>query len=197
MNDPKAKPKYVNKTFRLRSDYLNRMEVTAAKAHMSTNGLITSIIERYLEWNASADVVRFLALPPNMINGILTHVTESEMAESGEYVAQHSCFKDLSLHLFQEYNPDTFTRLLIFFDRYANTYKLQGDKTKTGGVNISLYHDYGKKWSLFLSNLLHGELLRLGIDNHTYETSDNAVVFSFPDGEITLPPEYLEKFDDE
>jgi hypothetical protein len=81
--------------------------------------------------------------------------------------------------------------LAALFDKYANNYKVQADRPKGDGINISFYHEFGKKWSLFIANLLHGELLRLGVKDHTFEASENAVVFTFSDDVIRLPPEYV------
>src|SRR5262249_48003658 len=93
-------------------------------------------------------------------------------------IADNSCFKDVSLHFFQQYNPPAFVRLAQLFQKYANTYKLQGELNRKGGTDMSFYHDFGKKWSEFIAFLLHFELVRLRLE-HTYEISDNAVVFRF------------------
>ena len=60
------------------------------------------------------------------------------MEKTGTNVARQSSFKDLGLHFFQEYTPLTFQELMIFFNRYANNYKVQRDRTESGSINISL-----------------------------------------------------------
>ena len=191
MNNKHKPGGYVNKTFRLPAEELRRLEMDAASANRSTNGLIVSILERYLEWGSYANAVRMVSLPPNMVDGILANVTEEQMSNAGTYIAHTSCFKGLSLHLFQAYNPTLFAKLMTFFDRYGNNYQVQADKSPSGGINVSLYHGFGKKWSLLVGNLLHHELLRLEVKDHTFEVSENAVVFNFPDNSIQLPPEYM------
>jgi hypothetical protein len=191
MNNKHRSRPYVNKTFRLPAEELKRLEMDASSANMSTNGLIVSILERYLEWGSLANAVRIVSLPPNMVDGILANVTEKQMSDAGTYIGHTSCFKDLSLHFFQAYNPTLFAKLMTLFDRYANNYKVQADKNPSGGINVSLYHEFGKKWSLMVGNLLHHELLRLQVKDHTFEVSENAVVFTFQDSSIQLPPEYM------
>jgi hypothetical protein len=194
-NNKNKSGNYVNKTFRLRADQLKRLEFDARGGNMSTNALIVSIIDRYLEWDKYSDIARFVSLPPNMVDGILANVTEKQMAAAGSYIADKSCFKDLSLHFFQAYNPTLFARLTTLFDRYANNYKVQADDSRNDGLHISFYHEFGRKWSLLVANLLHNELLRLGIKNHKFEVSENAVVFAFDDAGIPLPPEYVSRDD--
>lgn len=182
---------HVNKTFRLRGDDLRKLELEASASNMSTNALIVSILDRYLEWDRHVKEVRFVSLPPNMIDGLLANMSEKQMAEAGSYVAGTSCFKDLSLHFFQAYNPALFGKLTTLFDRYANNYKVQADDLKGHGMHISFYHEFGKKWSLFVGNLLHNELLRLGVNVQEFEVSENAVVFTLEDGQVQFPPEYI------
>ncbi len=183
---------FVNKTFRLKNEQVRKLEADAIRAGISTNGLITSIIQRFIEWDRYANEVNFISLPPSMLSGILSEVSEETMAKAGTYVAEKSCFKDICIHFFQGYDLALFTKVILLFDRYANNYKVQGERDKdgNGGTVISFYHDLGRKWSVFIANLLHGELLRLGVEDHTFEVSENAVVFSFPKV-LPLPSDHL------
>jgi hypothetical protein len=99
---------YVNKTFRLHEDHMRKLEAEAKNANMSTNGLIVSILERYLEWGKYADVVRFVSLPPNMVDGILANVTEKQMADAGTYIAEKSLLQGPQPALFPGLQPDAF-----------------------------------------------------------------------------------------
>lgn len=181
---------FVNKTFRLSKAQVRRLEADAVRAGTSTNGFITSIITRFIEWDRFANEVDFLSLAPNMVEGILNCVDEETMERAGKYVAQKSCFKDICLHIFQDYNPTLFSKAILLFDRYANQYRVQGERGENGGTVISLYHDYGRKWSVFIANLLHNELLRLGVIDHTFEISENAVVFGIQ-SPLPLPSDHL------
>ena len=170
----------VNKTFRVKRPIISRIEADAEREGISTNALVNNILARYVEWDRVANEIGFVSLAPNMIHGFLECSTEQGMAKAGEIIARSSCFKDLSLHYFQNYDPKTFMKLALLLQKYANNYKVQGERNEKGGTDLSFYHDLGKKWSYFIGTLLHNELLRLGL-KHTYEISDNAVVFRFVD----------------
>ena len=57
---------FVNKTFRLKNEQVRKLESDAARAAISTNGLTTSIMQRFIEWDRYANEVNFLCLPQNM-----------------------------------------------------------------------------------------------------------------------------------
>ncbi len=183
----KAKPKSekldgesVNKTFRVKRPIIRRIEADAERDGISTNALVNNILARYVDWDRVANEIGFVSLAPNMIHGFLECSTEQQMAKAGDIIAKNSCFKDLSLHYFQKYEPKTFMKLALLLQKYGNNYKVQGERNEKGGTDLSFYHDLGKKWSAFIGTLLHDELNRLALE-HEYEISDNAVVFRFAD----------------
>lgn len=49
-------------------------------------------------------------------------------------------------------------------------------------VSVSLYHNYGRRWSLLVVGVLHCELNRLKLE-HTHGFSYSAIVFQFKDTE--------------
>jgi hypothetical protein len=166
----------INKTFRVKRSTIRRIESDASRSGISTNALVNNILSRYVEWDRVANEVGFVSLAPNMIHALLELSTEDIMFKAGERIATTSCFKDLSLHFFQQYDPGTFLKLALLLQKFGNNYKVQGERNENGGMDLSFYHDFGKKWSDFIGSLLHNELIRLRIE-HTHEISDNAVVF--------------------
>ncbi len=67
--------------------------------------------------------------------------------------------------------------MVYLIDRFGNNYRMQsGDGPDEH--SMSLYHNYCKKWSLFIGIILHNELLRLKL-HHMYEITDNASVLKF------------------
>lgn len=171
----------INKTFRLKRTIMKRIEGDAKREGLSTNALVNNILTRYAEWDRVANEIGFVSLAPNMIHAILDCSTQELMIKAGELIAQNACFKDLSLHYFQDYDVEKFLKLTFLLQKYGNNYKVQGERNQHGGTDLSLYHDFGKKWSNLMGFLLHSELIRLGLE-HTFEISDNAVVFRFKKG---------------
>jgi hypothetical protein len=173
----------VNKTFRIKRPVISRIEADAEKEGISTNALVNNILTRYVDWDRVANEIGFVSLAPNMIHGLLAVSTEDQMGKAGDNIGKNSCFKDLSLHYFQKYDSKTFMKLALLLQKYGNNYKVQGETNHNGGSDLSFYHDLGKKWSSLIGTMLHYELNRIGMQ-HTFEISDNAVVFRFPNNKV-------------
>jgi hypothetical protein len=159
------------------------LEADAQRLGISVNSLIQNSIQRFVEWDRYADAVQMTSFFPNMLDAVLEHTSSEAIEEMAKEIVATSCFKDVSLLIFKRYDPSVFFRMLGLLDRFGNNYRMQfGDGDGSGDYSVSLYHNYGKKWSLFVGVILHGELLRLKVQ-HTHEISDNTVVLQFPRAE--------------
>ncbi len=177
---------YVNKTFRLKTTSVARLEADADRLGISVNSLIQNSIQRFIEWDRYADAVQMASFFPNMLDAVLEFTTEEKIEEMAKRIVATSCFKDVSLLIFKRYDPDVFLKMVSLLDRFGNNYRMQsGNGNANGEWSMSLYHNYGKKWSLFVGIILHGELLRLKVQ-HVHEISDNTIVLKFPRAEATL-----------
>ena len=115
---------------------------------------------------------------PNMVDAILEFVPNETIEKIAKHIGEKSCFKDVSLLIFQHYSLSEFYKMTSLLDRYGNNYRMQVRGNGTDDVSVSLYHSRGKRWSLFIGGILHYELNRLKIE-HSHEFSDNAIVFEF------------------
>lgn len=176
---------YVNKTFRLKKEVIDILEDDAKRQGVSVNAMIQNSINRYVEWDRYCDSVQMAAFFPNMLDALLEHVSEEQIDRIAKRIVETSCFKDVNLLIFKRYDPDVFLKMVILMDRFGNNYRMQAGNGVDGEVSMSLYHNYGKKWSVFIGTILHKELLRLKVE-HGYEISDNAIVLKFGIKEASL-----------
>jgi hypothetical protein len=176
---------YVNKTFRLKVSTIGRLESDAQRVGISVNSLIQNSIQRFVEWDRYSDSVQMTSFFPNMLDGILEYVDVDTVQKMADHIVTTSCFKDVSLFIFKRYDPEAFLKMVSLMDRFGNNYRMQAGNGMDGYVSLSLYHNYGKKWSIFMGTILHKELLRLKVE-HGYEMSDNAIVLRFGMKEATL-----------
>jgi hypothetical protein len=114
---------------------------------------------------------------PNVLDGMLEFITQETIEKMARHVVDTSCFKDACLLVFKRYDFEIFLKMLSLLDRFGNNYRMQLGDGSSSQVSVSLYHNYGKKWSLFTGTMLHGELQRLKVE-HIYEISDNAIVLT-------------------
>jgi hypothetical protein len=173
---------YVNKTFRLKTSSVARLEADADRLGISVNSLIQNCIQRFIEWDRYADAVQMTSFFPNMLDGVLEYVNNETVERMAKHIVDTSCFKDVSLLIFKRYDAQVFYKMVSLLDRFGNNYRMQSGNGTGDEPSISLYHNYGKKWSIFIGLILHGELQRLKIE-HAYEISDNAIVLKFKKAE--------------
>jgi hypothetical protein len=156
---------------------VRRLELDAKHQGISVNALIQKSIQRFIDWDRCSDSASMTSFFPNMLDGVLEFIDEETAEKIGTRIIETSCFKDACLMIFRRYDLDAFIRLMTLMDKFGNNYRVQQEETKLWS-SVSLYHNYGKKWSILVGTILHGALLRLGED-HTYELSDNATVLRF------------------
>jgi len=169
---------YVNKTFRLKKEVVDILEDDPKRQGVSVNAMIQNSINRYVEWDRYCDSVQMAAFFPNMLDALLEQISEEQIDKIAKRIVETSCFKDVNLLIFKRYDPDVFLSMISLLDKYGNNYRLQLGQNDDGGRSLSLYHNYGKKWSVFHGMILHHELLRLKVP-HSFEISDNNVVLHF------------------
>lgn len=169
---------YINKTFRLKASSVKKLDADASRLGISVNSLIQNSIQRFIEWDRYSDAVQMTAFFPNVLDGVLEFITNETIEKMAKHVVETSCFKDVCLLIFKRYDPEVLFKMMTLLDRFGNSYRMQYGNGSSGEASISLYHNYGKKWSLFIGTILHNELLRLRV-NHNYEISDNAIVLRF------------------
>lgn len=163
----------------MRASSISRLEADANRLGISVNSLIQNCIQRYIDWDRYADAVQMTAFFPNVVDNVLELIDLQTVQKMGERVIDTSCFKDVCLLIFKRYDPSVLLSMMMLLDRFGNNYRLQFGNGSDGEASLSLYHNYGKKWSTFMGTILHGEFTRLKVE-HTHEISDNAIVMKFP-----------------
>lgn len=156
---------------------ISKLEADAERQGISLNSLVQRTIVRYADWDRYSENAYMASFLPNVLDAVLEFIDGETAGRMGSRVVETSCFKDAALMIFGHYDLDTFLQLVALMDRFGNNYKMQ-EVESDSEIAISLYHNYGKKWSMFMGTILHGELIRLSV-KHDYDLSENAIVLKF------------------
>ncbi len=172
-----ASKKSVLRTVRLSGDLEGLLQTDAESKRTSLNGLITSILMRYAEWDRFAEKFGVVTLSADLFRALMESVGEAELERiANDFGARLP--NEAMLFWFKKADLETFLRYLSLNSRYGNlgAYELEVD-----GKNhrISIRHDYGENWSKFL-RLFLGSILEksLGIAPRI-RVSKNGVLISF------------------
>ena len=165
------------RTIRIGKHLDNVIQKDSKEKRMSVNALISSILTRYAEWDRNTERFGFLTLTRETFSGILgTADDEKLVAAARELGAKVP--KEIILFWFKKMNLENFLAYILMTCRYGGVAEC---KYESEGKNhtITVHHEYGKKWSLFMKHFFE-EGLRAGLGlEATFELEENSVVGSF------------------
>jgi hypothetical protein len=176
----KSKARYKTKlrTVRLPVALDSALEEEAGKRTMSTNSFITSILEKFDEWDRQAERFHFMAFPKEQVRDEFAALEDVTLMKRLAKSAGATVPREMMLFWFREVNLESFLRYLALqarYQRYAH-YEIQHHDEKT---TIIAKHDLGPNWSVWLECYI-GEAIRsnLGVTPRI-ESSPNTVRFEF------------------
>ena len=144
---------------------------------LSVNALISSILTRYSEWGRNTERFGFLTLTRETFNGILETADDGKLVEAARELGA-KVPKEIILFWFKRLNLDNFLAYIFMTCKYGGVAEYEYE-SEGKNHTITVHHEYGKKWSLFMKHFI-GEGLRtvLGIDA-SFELGENSVVGRF------------------
>ncbi len=150
MNLSARQKKTVLRTVRI-SEELDRILEKDAKVHRtSVNALISSIIGKYAEWDRYTEKFEHIAIPTALFRALLELIDENALAALAERVSVELT-NEIASFWFKKINLET---LLQFFSIACQYGKAGEIEIENEGRNytITVYHEYGKKWSIWLQH---------------------------------------------
>jgi len=175
---PKAgKTRTVPKSFRVDEPALKAMEKDAETQNISLNTLVNQIFKQYSEYDRFARKINTVKLSSSTFRGLLSSLDTEKLIEvakaSGSGVPQ-------ALATAKSGRVDM--KSLLDHMRYLATYAHLCEMSETvdpQGENISLIHDFGLNWSIFLVHYLTAMFGLIGV-TPKIEMSDRSVSLTIP-----------------
>lgn len=167
--------KTVAKSFRVNGKALRALQEEAERQNISLNTLVNQLLIDYAEFGRFVKRLSALRLTRKTFEAVLNATTEKELAE-GARSAGKSAPVALINSKWGKVNPAIVVDYIRDLSAYANLYEYT-ETSENGRRTITLMHELGPKWSVFLSNYL-GEALAEAGAKPSIKTSDRAIVFS-------------------
>ena len=175
---PKAgKAKTVPKSFRVDQPALQAMEKDAETQNVSLNTLVNQVFKQYADYDRFARKINTVKLSSTTFRGLLASLETDRVIEvakaSGSGVPQ-------ALATAKSGRVDM--KALLDHMRYLATYAHLCEMSETvdpQGRNISLIHDFGLNWSIFLVHYLTAMFGLIGV-TPKIEMSDRSVSVTVP-----------------
>jgi len=175
---PKAgKTKTVPKSFRVDEPALQAIERDAEAQNVSLNTLVNQIFKQYADYDRFARKISTVKLSSSIFRGLLSSVDTERVIEvakaSGSGVPQ-------ALASAKSGRVDM--KALLDHMRYLANYAHVSERSKTTdtqGRNVTLIHDFGLNWSIFLVHYVTAMFGLIGI-TPKIEMSDRSVSLTIP-----------------
>jgi hypothetical protein len=163
-------------TFRLSSSFLESLRKEALENHTSVNTLVTRLISEHEKWHKYAKSVGFISMPKDFQRLLLDNITKNQLIEITEKKADNC--KDAITLLRSNYDLDSFFDVIeTWFTVSGFSYRKDVDTDK---IKLTVHHDMGEKWSIFLSILCQRNFEKLTNEKTLVEITDKTVIIVVP-----------------
>jgi hypothetical protein len=170
--------KSVLRSIRVSSKLAANLQREARERRVSVNSLVSSILERYNEWDMMAEKFGFVQISCETLQQLLNGLEDRELAriarEAGKNVS-----KDLIMFWFKEVNIDSVLRYLKLVSQYQKVFTLEFTQLD-GKLVVVLHHRFAEKGSTWFSNFV-AEVIKTNLRvNVTADQTKSSVKFDVP-----------------
>ena len=166
----------VAKSFRVNERALAALQEEAGRQSVSVNTLVNQLLLDYSEFGRYLQRIHSLRLSRKTFQEILNVAPDDSLAKAGS-VAGKSGPTAIIASKWGRITVDTVIEFIHDLSAYANLFEYY-EKNENEKWTITLMHDLGPKWSIFLTNYIGEAFVAAGIQPKT-RTSDRAVIFTF------------------
>lgn len=164
------------KSFRVNGKALAAIQQEAVRQNISLNTLVNQLLIDYAEFGRFTKRLGALRLTRKTFEAVLTAASDEALA-SGARSAGRSAPLALITAKWGKLTHNIVLEYVRDLSSYANLYEYN-EMNDEGKQTITLMHELGPKWSIFLANYL-GEAFSAAGAKPKVTTSDRAVIFSF------------------
>lgn len=161
-------------SFRLNKEILAKLKKEAENENISLNSLVNKIIDTYVSWHSSAKKLGLIPVTPNVLADLFKNLSEDEIKKLAK--KQVPVISE-NLLLFRQ--EDT---LEAFLDSAKDYFTVCGFpfsiQEKNGTMKISLRHNVGKKYSLYLQEIIRERMEQLTKEKSSVSITTNTITFS-------------------
>jgi uncharacterized protein YxeA len=169
--------KTVLRTVRISQELDEILEKDAKVHRTSVNALVSSIMTKYSEWDRFTEKFAHISIPTTLFRALLDLTDQNALATLAERVGVELT-NQITVFWFKKTNLET----LLHFMSNASEYGKVGEaeiENEGRDYTISVYHEYGKKWSTYLEHYLDKAIRTYLKAIPQIETSENTVTLRF------------------
>jgi len=166
--------KKIGTSFKFDPHTLKMLNAEAEKTNVSLNSLVNQICKQHVDWHSTAAEAGIGTIFRPMLKQLLEQLDDTHIREAAKKIAKEEG-RDFIMLLSHEYNIHNALKLIETWLRvikYPYSYEVAGDEHR-----FYIYHDMGKKYSIYLSSLYEYVLEEFKMVKIKSQTSENSISF--------------------
>jgi len=173
----RQKKKTVLRTVRISEELDAILEKDAKSQRISVNALISSIMAKYAEWDRFTGRFGHISIPTTLFRAFLDLTDENALATVAERFGVELT-KQMISFWFKKISIETLLQFASIACEYAKVGEVEIQK-EDRDYTITIYHEYGKKWSTFLARYIDKAWRTYGKVIPQFDCTENTVTYRF------------------
>jgi hypothetical protein len=176
MSAPRTpRPKTIPKSFRIDESASAAVEKEALTLNVSTNTLVNQILKQFAEFDRFARKINTVKLSSSVFRSILEQIEPDKVIEVAK-AAGSSIPQAFAISKKGRVETDSLLDYVRSSAMYAHLYEFN-EAVDSQRRLITLVHDFGLNWSIFLVHYITAMFQQIGI-SPSVEMSDRSVTFT-------------------
>ena len=173
----KGKSKTLPKSFRIDESAIKAVEIEAASLNVSPNTLVNQILKQYAEFDRFARKMNTVKISSAPFRGILSAADVDQLIQVAKS-AGSSIPQAFTTAKSGKVDLESFMGHIRSLASYAQLFEFS-ETADTRGRVVTLIHDFGLNWSIFLVHYITEMFAQIGLAPKI-EMSDRSVIFNLP-----------------
>ena len=162
--------------FRLPKTLLRRLEEDAKIRRINMNTYVLQILYSHVELHSPAFATGMFPFPKRILASMISRLDTNAIDELAQEMARKE-FVDLAFMKKNKFTLESFIETLIVWARHSG-FPVK-DTAEDGSRVVTLKHDMGEKWSVFMARTLEVCFDDLKIKGTKFGTPDDMIIITF------------------
>ena len=169
---------FVTMTFRINRNVLERFRTESEISGISMNALVNQVLIHYVEWDSFEPRIGMIPFPKTVLGKIFSEMKEDQIVKLASSVGKDTA---IDMAMFMKGRMDAFMFISWIEARMRNSgFEIVHRVDNTKGIHtVTIKHDLGKNWSLYLRIMLQSILADIFKKQSEFIVSDSMLLVSF------------------
>jgi hypothetical protein len=177
-NDISKTREFVTMTFRINRNVVESFRVESETSGISMNVLVNQVLRHYVEWDSFEPRIGMIPFPKTVLGKIFSEMKEDQIVKLASSVGKDTA---IDMAMFMEGPMDTLMFISWVETRMRNSgFEIVHRVDNAKGIHtVTVKHDLGKNWSLYLRTMLQSILADIFKKQSEFIVSDSMLLVSF------------------